>query len=381
MQVRRPGILFAMRYDNAAGYVWKTIRQQYELAAEQLSLNADCYIAYASLIAPEQGEGALRPIELDLYTFTPENRQRITDQIRALNVNVIVYMSALPTAIDLQFIQQHGVRTVNTEHDSFDQHARQSLPKKFVKFLLRRVLKRQLHTMHIANCPSQANWLCDFAQIPRKRMHIVMNGVDSQRFLPGDRDAACRALGLDPNRIWVMAASQARPEKRVAEIIHTASAIRQSHPTLPIGFIYVGGGEYLESWQHLATELGLTEQFFRFMGRQENLVPYYQAASLFVHAAERESFGLVLVEAMLCNCPVVATRSAGPEEIIDDGVTGRVIDSDNFAAFGEAIVAYVANPAMREQHARAARARALERYCIHKNTRRLSELIGETLTT
>ena len=379
MQASRPGILFAMRYDNAAGYVWKTIRQQYELAAKHLAVHADCHIAYAALTTPENGEGPLHPIELDLYTFTVDNRQRIADQVVALNIGAIVYMSALPTAIDLEFIKRLGVKTINTEHDSFDQRARQPIAKKLAKFVLRRLLKRQLHTLHVANCASQAYWLCDFAQIPKKRMRIVMNGVDSQRYLPGDREAACRALGLDPNRVWVMAASQARPEKRVDEIIHTANAIRQAHPALAVGFIYVGGGEHLTSWRLLAAELGLPENVFRFMDRQEDLVPYYQAASLFVHAAERESFGLVLVEAMLCGCPVVATRSAGPVEIIDDGATGKVIDRDDFSAFGEAIVAYVADPAMCEQHGLAARARALDRYCIYKNTRQLSDLIKETL--
>lgn len=379
MQEQRLGILFAMRYDNAAGYVWKTIRQQYELAAEHLSADADCHIAYASLSAPEQDKAPLHPITLDLYTFTPENRQRIVEQVRALNVKVIVYMSALPTAIDLEFIKSLGVKTVNTEHDSFDQRARQSLPKKLIKFVVRRLFKRQLHTLHIANCISQADWLCNFAQIPRARMRIVMNGVDSQRFVPGNREAACRALGLDPDKVWVLAASQARPEKRVEEIIRSASAIQEAHPELPIAFMYVGGGEHLESWQQLAAAHGLPEQYFRFMDRQENLVPYYQAASVFVHAAERESFGLVLVEAMLCGCPVVATRSAGPVEIIEAEKTGYLVCSDDFTAFRESIVTYIADAALRNRHGHAARDRALERYCIHKNTRQLAELIKETL--
>lgn len=57
----------------------------------------------------------------------------------------------------------------------------------------------------------------------------------------------------------------------------------------------------------------------QFIGRQDNAVLYYQAASLMVDASRRESFGLAILEAMSCGFSVVATKSAGPNETVRTG--------------------------------------------------------------
>ena len=70
----------------------------------------------------------------------------------------------------------------------------------------------------------------------------------------------------------------------------------------------------LAQWKELARNL-LPATDYRFFGKQSDLRPFYHAASLFIHGAIRESFGLVLAEAMASGLPVIATRPHGPAEI------------------------------------------------------------------
>lgn len=376
----RPGILFAMRYDNKIGYVWKTIRLQYEIAAVILSKYADCYISYTTLydLSVEKKSNLLEK-EIDLYSFNAQNNKKIGNFINEFNIKTIVFMSALPSTINLKFLHDLGIKTINTEHDSFDENIKQSFFKKYAKTIVRKILKKQLHTIHIANCKSQFKWLKEHAQIPSNRMFIVMNGVDSKCFYPGNKNDARKVLQLESNKFWVMLASQARSEKRVDKIIQVAADILNDFPELNIGFIYVGGGEYLNKWKLLANSLNLSDDKFLFAGEQTELLLYYQASDLFIHASERESFGLVLVEAMMCSLPVVATSAKGPNEIIKPDITGYITDQHDFKELKEKIVFYANNIETCKLHGKNARNHALEYFCINKNSYELARIISLTL--
>ena len=91
---------------------------------------------------------------------------------------------------------------------------------------------------------------------------------------------------------------------------------------------------------------------------------FYHAASIFVHAAFKESFGLVLAEAMASGLPVIATRAHGPCDIIDDGRTGQLIERDDWTAFAEAIISYIDAPQLRTIHGEMARHICSERFYV-----------------
>ena len=64
-----------------------------------------------------------------------------------------------------------------------------------------------------------------------------------------------------------------------------------------------------------------------FLGEQHDLVPWLSIADLFLLPSAQESFGLAALEAMACEVPVVASRVGGLPEIIDDGITGVIVDA------------------------------------------------------
>jgi len=148
----------------------------------------------------------------------------------------------------------------------------------------------------------------------------------------------------------------------------------RARPDKRIGFIYVGDGPMLDAWKQHVTELGMTDACV-FAGRQNDVVPYYHAADLLVHAAERESFGNAIVEAMACGIPVVASAALGPKETIIDNETGRLVELDDFAGFTDAVLSYVDDSAMTKLHGRNARAHVDRAYNVVRQSKEFAEHI------
>ncbi len=96
---------------------------------------------------------------------------------------------------------------------------------------------------------------------------------------------------------------------------------------------------------------------------------------MFIHGATKESFGLVIAEAMASGLPVVATRAHGPAEIIDDGRTGVLIERDDWDGFVRAILAYVDQPEVRRSHGENGRRKCLELYTSDRQATELAGLI------
>lgn len=372
---KKIGIVFAMRYPSNIGFVWKTIAQTRDLVAGHLEDIAISYISYPALSnEPAYITSNLKPIEMDFYDQKMDGLIKIEEFIRKNNISIIFYMSALPSTLNLSFLRKLGIKTINTENDSFDHKIKDAMHVRVAKFIVRRLLKLQLHNLHIANAQSQSYFLKYHAMIPNNRIVTIINGVDCNYYKPGDRLKALDKLKLDASRIWILCVSQARKEKRIDWIINSAEKLINSNTHNKIGFIYVGDGPEKNNLETLARELKLNDNFL-FAGQQNSLIDYYQASSIMVHAASRESFGLVVVEAMACGLPVVATAAAGPAEIVEDGITGQLVDINDQAMFQSAIERYVKDEGLRISHGKNGQVRAVSHFSID---RQAQEIAGAT---
>lgn len=371
-----PNILFCMRYPDDEGFVWKTVARLRDMVAGELD-DRQGFIAFPQLTGKSVHHFAhLRPVEIDCYRLNQQDRAELGRLVAANRIGAIVYMSALPATLDLGFLRSLGLVTINTEEDSFELNRRDPLPKRIAKFMVRRVLGLQSHNLHIANSRSQGEWLHRHAQIPRRRLVVIPNGVDCTHFVPAPSG---QLPALDPQRRWVICVSQARAEKRVDLILRCAARIAARPEFDDVSFVYVGAGEQLETWRELAHDLGIWKRV-HFAGRQEDLQPWYQAASLMVHAAQRESFGLVLAEAMACALPVVACAAAGPSEIIADGETGQLVPIDDEAGFWAAIEHYLRDPALARAHGMAGCERVNRLFSIHRQSAEIAAAIRQAVS-
>ena len=368
-----------MRYPDDTGYVWNFTAAVRDRARNDLRERANVYMAFPRLTGnPSYQPKNLQPGEVDCYDNSPAGRAAIEQFVRTHNVKVMVFMSALSNTVCLDLLRRLGVRTINTENDSFDPRQRDGALKQAVKFFVRRVLRMQQHDLHLANSLAQEQFLLNYQKLPRDKVILMRNSVDSVKFHPGDRGAARAQLGLDQDRFWILAVSQARPEKRVDRLLQVVRDVVDARPDQRIGFIYVGDGPPATEWKRRALALGLDDVCV-FADRQNDLVPYYRAANLLVHAAERESFGNAIVEAMACGIPVVASAALGPKETILDGQTGAVIGLDDFAAFTQAVLRYVDNKEMTKMHGHNARAHVDTAYNVVRQSKEFATHIGRFL--
>lgn len=378
-EVKKPGVVFTMRYPDDTGYVWNFTASVRDRASADLLDRAHVYMAFPKLTGnPSYQPKHLKPVELDCYDNSPAGRTAIERFVRTHNIKVMVFMSALSNTVCLDLLRRLGVRTLNTENDSFDPRRRDGLPKRSVKYLVRRVLRMQQHDLHLANSVAQHQFLLDYQKLPPDRVVLMKNSVDTIRFSPGDKAAAQAQTGLAPDRFWLLAVAQARPEKRVERLLEVVRDLIHTRPDRRIGFVYVGDGPMLEEWKRKADALGIKDACV-FAGRRNDVVPYYRSVDLLVHAAERESFGNAIVEAMACGIPVVASAAVGPKETIIDGETGAVIDLDDFGAFTRAVLHYIDDPAIARLHGLKARTHVAETYNVVRQSREFAEHIARFL--
>lgn len=115
-------------------------------------------------------------------------------------------------------------------------------------------------------------------------------------------------------------------------------------------------------WQKVG-ELGLSDRV-RHIQRPEQfeLVQLYQRATVFALASDEEGLGVVILEAMACAVPVVATRCGGPEGIITDGVDGFLVPVDSADEMAVRLVELCQDIPKNLQMGSAARATIEERY-------------------
>jgi glycosyltransferase involved in cell wall biosynthesis len=376
-----PGVLFTMRYPDNTGFVWTTIALGKDKASAQLRGHANCFIAYPKLSdKPSYQPKFVQPVELDCYDMSNQGRVALSQFILKNHIKVIVFMSALPSTLALRWLRTLGVRTLNTENDSFDHTKQDPLFKRTVKFVFRRLMKSQLHDLHLANAPSQRIFLSSYAQIPSSRLALLTDGVDCERFSPGDQEAAREYLNIEKSKFWIICVAQARSEKRLDWIIHAAKRVIEARPQQKVGFLYVGDGDgsLMQELKQLVANLNLNVDF-KFLGRQDDLTHFYRASDLMVHAAERESFGLAIVEAMACGLPVVACAAAGPSETILQGKTGSLVNTNDFEGFVKAILHYIDDKEAAKQQGANARNHVVTNYSIEHYGKSLAGYIKNYL--
>ncbi len=119
---------------------------------------------------------------------------------------------------------------------------------------------------------------------------------------------------------------------------HLIEALARVRRVTPAELWIIGEGKQRQYLENKIQQFGLTN-CVRLLGFQNNPYKYMAAADVFVLSSLFEGFGNVIVEAMACGAPVVATDCPyGPREIIENGVSGLLVPPANVEALSEAIV-------------------------------------------
>jgi len=190
----------------------------------------------------------------------------------------------------------------------------------------------------------------------------IPNGVDPGQFHPDPQRRAetRKTLGipLDSPVLITVAALQGR--KGINKVLDTVSILKKSLPD--IRYIVCGDGNEKdrEAFHSKVASLGL-ESNVHFMGNQKEVAGFYNAADLFVFFPEFEGFGIVALEAMASQLPIVVSRGSAFPEILADG-GGVMVDPDDAEASSLIIQALLQDSGRIAQYGNEGRQAVLKKY-------------------
>lgn len=190
-----------------------------------------------------------------------------------------------------------------------------------------------------------------YRDVPRRHFQVIYNGVTAEQ-LPSKlaaerRSALRRELGIRDDTPVVGAVSRLVPYKGVDVLVRAMKTVVRSIPGAVL--VHFGGAvpgyeRYELELQRLVEQCGLADRVL-FMGFREDVLYYYPLFDLFAHTPIEETvpgtnqrfceaFGMNVAEAMAYGLPVVASASGGLREVVDDGLTGYLVPTNNPDAAG-----------------------------------------------
>jgi N-acetyl-alpha-D-glucosaminyl L-malate synthase BshA len=188
-------------------------------------------------------------------------------------------------------------------------------------------------------------------------IEVIYNFVDPHVFTPHKR----AGLRLAPARTKVvMHASNFRPVKNIPAVLQIFSEVRRK---VPAKLVMVGDGPEKAGAEQLARELGVSRDVL-FLGNQDMMEELLPLADVFLLPSSSESFGLVALEAMSAEVPVVASDVGGLPEVVETGVTGFLHGPGQIQGFVSSVLRLFTDDRLRHSMGRRARRVAKERFSV-----------------
>jgi len=157
---------------------------------------------------------------------------------------------------------------------------------------------------------------------PDKQIETVYNFIDERIYHKTAVTSLKEQLQIKDDEKVIIHVSNFRPVKRVNDVIETFAKISA---VMPAKLLLVGDGPEMTIVCKLVRQLSLEEKVI-FLGKQENLEELYSISDLMLLLSEKESFGLVALEAMACGVPCIGTNVGGIPEVIEQGVSGYICE-------------------------------------------------------
>ena len=186
------------------------------------------------------------------------------------------------------------------------------------------------------------------------RITVIHNGIDLSRFTrdPDASDWLQSLIKSDIRNPFIVGmVGHLAPIKGQEEFVKAAAIV--SSRRSDVAFVIAGEdksrtGENRRQLEQLINNLGL-EGRVHLLGWVDNVPRLLSSLDLLISPSRSEPFGLSIVEAMACEVPIIATRSEGALEILEDGVTGKLLKSGNPEALADVIVSLLDDEAERRR--------------------------------
>ncbi|UCZ54803.1 N-acetyl-alpha-D-glucosaminyl L-malate synthase BshA [Bacillus shivajii] len=178
-----------------------------------------------------------------------------------------------------------------------------------------------------------------------KPIQTIYNFVDHRIYYPREIDGLKEELGIKPDQKVICHVSNFRKVKRVPDVLKAFYEIQKDIDSV---LILIGEGPDLPIINEEAKRLGILDRV-KFLGNQKRVAELLSMSDLKLLLSEKESFGLVILEAMACGVPVIGTNIGGIPEVIEDGKSGFICPLGDITSIAQTAKMYLLNQNLQQE--------------------------------
>ena len=213
-----------------------------------------------------------------------------------------------------------------------------------------------------------------FHVAPERKLTVVHNGMKPSLYLNADGSKVRFELGLKEDEILITMVARFVSPKDHDTLLQALSLL----PGREFKAALVGGGEREALFRKKVGELELRDNVI-FLGERRDVPQILAASDIFVLSSNWEGLPRSIIEAMMAELPVVATKVGGVPELVEDGVTGFLVPPRDPDALAEALQKLLTDPKLRRRMGQAGRAKALRKFTSDRMLRETEKAYEEVL--
>ncbi len=217
---------------------------------------------------------------------------------------------------------------------------------------------------------------------PESRIKVIPLSVNTEKFTKKKytKEEARKLLNIETKGALVGIIGRIAPKKGQLFLVESLAKLKKigiQSELLIFGSPTINDLEcvaYFQKIKDLVKDEKL-ESIVHFVDFQEDVAKFYNAIDVFVIASESETFGMVTIEAMLSELPILGTNRGGTPEILENGKLGSLFEYENHKDYCEKLIKVLSNPKNAENTARLAKQSAIDRFCLSYEVSEFDKLL------
>ena len=235
---------------------------------------------------------------------------------------------------------------------------------------------QNLSNVIVANATPIRDALISEDKFSPAKLRVIHNGVDTGKFQRAKPDRERLVPGLGQQTLIVLVGNMHSDVKGHPWLIAAAPAVLKEFPQTR--FVLAGDGDARPQFEEQAARLGV-QQSFSFLGRRSDIPDLLASCDIAVLPSRAEGLPNAVLEYMAAGLPTIASRVGGNSELIEDGVTGLLVQSEDAEALSSALLRLLRDPELARHMAENGKRVAVENYSFERLLREVEDLYTELL--
>jgi len=210
-----------------------------------------------------------------------------------------------------------------------------------------------------------------------KKIEVTPFGIDTSVFKPMSTQSI-----FNENDIVIGTIKTLEEKYGIAYLIKTFSIIKKKLPSLPLRLLIVGGGSLEQELKKLCKELNIiNDAIFTGLISYNKIMDYYNMLDIYVALSinDSESFGVAILEASACEKPVVVSNIGGLPEVVDNNITGFIVQPKNENEAADAIIKLIQDETLRKSFGKQGREKVKKHFEWNENVNQMINIYKELL--